>query len=292
MSAPCFGSCPKCEIWARRRSRGAAIWLPGCLSWSRGPPVRAAEAVIPRKAGSPRLLGTVIGGVNDQRLVAVHRALVERGGYSLDLRHEGIADPTNTTFTRTRQQMAENRAWRHRPDLDPWRTLDCDHFICSNRYLPSCGCVHLIILTRSGREQPFDDLERRLVALFYEELGRLWRQPADASGEELPPHLQQTLELLLQGSSEKQIVATLDLSPHTVHDHVKRLYRRFHVNSRAQLLARLSHSPLIRAPRLCINLLKGGDDHRFDSVDLADAKLGSEAPAFNPLRAGFRAAQA
>jgi DNA-binding CsgD family transcriptional regulator len=266
--------------------------VAGLLELVNGSTGIAAEAIIPRKAGSPRLLGTVIGGVSDPRLVAVYRALVERGGYSLDLRHEGIADPTNTTFTRTRQQMAENRAWRHRPDIDPWRTLDCDHFICSNRYLPSCGCVHLIILTRSGRERPFDELERRLVALFHEELGRLWRQPADASGAELPPHLQQTLELLLAGSSEKQIVARLDLSPHTVHDHVKRLYRRFHVNSRAQLLARLSHSPLIRAPRLCVNLLKGGDDHRFDSVDMAEAKPGSEAPAINPLHPGFRAAQA
>jgi DNA-binding CsgD family transcriptional regulator len=252
----------------------------------------AAEAIIPRKAGNPRLLGTVIAGVSDPRLVSLYRALVERGGYSLDLRHEGTADPTNTTFTRTRQQMAENRAWRHRPDLDPWRTLDCDHFICSNRYLPSCGCVHLIIVTRSGREPPFDELERRLVALFHEELGRLWRQPADASGAELPPPLQQTLELLLEGSSEGQIVSKLGLSPHTIHDHVKRLYRRFHVNSRAQLLARLAHSPLIRAPRLCVNLLKGGDDHRFDSVDMAEAKPDSDAPVIDPVQPGFRTARA
>ena len=252
----------------------------------------AAEAVIPKKPGNPRLLGTVIGGVSDPRLVAIYRALMERGGYSLDLRHEGVADPTNATFTRTRQQMAENRAWRQRPDLDPWHTLDCEYFICSNRYLPSRGCVHVIILTRSGRERPFDELERRLVALFHEELSRLWRRTVDDSAVEFPPHLQQTLELLLGGSSEKQIVARLDLSPHTVHDHVKRLYRRFQVNSRAQLLARLSHSPLVRAPRLCVDLLKSGDDHRLNSVDTAEAKLGPESPTIKPFHPGFRAARA
>ncbi len=277
-----LGAAP--PAWRRRM-------LAGLLKLVGGATGVAAEAIIPKKAGNNRIIGLVIEGVSDQRLVAIYRALIERGGYSLDLRREGLANPTNATVARTRQQMAENRAWRHRPDLDPWRTLDCEYFICSNRHLPRHGCVHLIILTRSARERPFDELERRLVALFHGELGRLWRRTVDDADTPLPPPLQETLALLLEGASEKQIVARLDLSPHTVHDHVKRLYRRFHVNSRAQLLARLSHSPLIRAPRLCVNLLTGGDDHRFDSVDMAEAKPGSEAPAINPLRPGFRAAQ-
>jgi len=60
---------------------------------------------------------------------------------------------------------------------------------------------------------------------------------------------------------------------------VKRLYRRFEVNSRAQLLARLSQSPLVRAPRLCVNLLESDDDHRFDSISTAEAQGGSMAKA-------------
>lgn len=252
----------------------------------------SAEAVIPKKPGSPRLLGTVIGGVSDPRLVSVYRALVERGGYALDLRQEGVAGRTNSTVTRTRQQMAENRAWRQRPDLDPWRTLDCAHFICSNQYLPSCGCVHIIMLTRSGRERPFDELERRIVALFHAELGRLWRRTDDDSTADLPPRLQQTLELLLEGLSEGQIVAKLQLSPHTVHDHVKRLYGRFRVNSRAQLLVRLSHSPLIRAPRLCVNLLTSDDDRRFDAVYPAEPQAGCETPVTRPGSPSPRTARA
>lgn len=232
----------------------------------------AAEAVIPPKPRSPRLLGTVIGGVSDQRLVSVYRALVERGGYAFGLRKDDWAGRTNTTITSARQQMAEGRAWHHRPDLDPWRTLDCEYFICSKRALP--GCVHLIILTRTARARPFNELERRIVALFHAELGRLWRCTGDDPATNLPPQLHRTLELLLEGASEGEIVAKLALSPHTVHDHVKRLYRRFEVNSRAQLLARLSHSPLVRAPRLCVNLLRGDDDARFDSVDLTRVASG------------------
>jgi DNA-binding CsgD family transcriptional regulator len=45
------------------------------------------------------------------------------------------------------------------------------------------------------------------------------------------------LDLLLRGRSEKEAAAKLDLSPHTVHNHVKEIYRRFDVSSRAELLA-------------------------------------------------------
>ena len=54
----------------------------------------------------------------------------------------------------------------------------------------------------------------------------------------LPPRLRQTLVGLLQGDSEKQVAAKLQLSPHTVHVYVKSLYRRFRVASRGELLAR------------------------------------------------------
>lgn len=50
---------------------------------------------------------------------------------------------------------------------------------------------------------------------------------------------QRTLKLLLTGASEKMIARTLGCSHHTVHANVKRIYRRFHVGSRAELLARM-----------------------------------------------------
>ena len=45
------------------------------------------------------------------------------------------------------------------------------------------------------------------------------------------------LRLLLSGLSEKQIAARLDLSRHTVHNHVKEIYRVVGVQSRAELMA-------------------------------------------------------
>ncbi len=55
---------------------------------------------------------------------------------------------------------------------------------------------------------------------------------------ELSPRLSQTLALLLQGDSEKQVAIKLKLKRNTVHSYVKVIYRRYEVQTRAELLAR------------------------------------------------------
>jgi DNA-binding NarL/FixJ family response regulator len=56
-------------------------------------------------------------------------------------------------------------------------------------------------------------------------------------GALLSPRLQQTLICLLQGQSEKEVAASLQLSRATIHQYITLLYRHFGVRSRAQLLA-------------------------------------------------------
>jgi pSer/pThr/pTyr-binding forkhead associated (FHA) protein len=51
------------------------------------------------------------------------------------------------------------------------------------------------------------------------------------------------LELLLKGVAEKEIAARLFLSQHTVHKHIKAIYRKLRVNTRAALLALLAPDP-------------------------------------------------
>ena len=62
------------------------------------------------------------------------------------------------------------------------------------------------------------------------------RRPAPGgSMEKLTSRQRQVLQLLLGGSSRKEIAAAIDRSEHTVHDHVKQLYRHFDVTSRGEL---------------------------------------------------------
>jgi pSer/pThr/pTyr-binding forkhead associated (FHA) protein len=45
------------------------------------------------------------------------------------------------------------------------------------------------------------------------------------------------LDLLLAGLAEKEVAAKLEISQHTVHNHIKEIYRKMEVGSRPELLA-------------------------------------------------------
>ncbi len=47
------------------------------------------------------------------------------------------------------------------------------------------------------------------------------------------------MSALARGLGEKQVADELGVSPHTVHEYVKALYRRLGVTSRAELFARV-----------------------------------------------------
>lgn len=99
----------------------------------------------------------------------------------------------------------------------------------------------LILFRHGDASAHFPRRLRSLVHLFHEEMA--WIYEADvvltsASAGSLSPRARQTLEHLLAGESEKQIAATLDLSPNTVHHYVKVIHKHFAVSSRSELLAR------------------------------------------------------
>lgn len=61
--------------------------------------------------------------------------------------------------------------------------------------------------------------------------------------EKLTPRQRQVLAHLLGGDGEKQVAYRLKISVHTVHAHVRRIYRVFQVHSQNELLARfIQHS--------------------------------------------------
>lgn len=98
-------------------------------------------------------------------------------------------------------------------------------------------------LDRSPQDPPFDDRARNVLRLFlagcphfHEEQLRV-RGVLDASAR-LSPRESSVLRLLLTGLSEREIADALGLSYHTTHQYVTSVYRKFDVNSRAQLTAR------------------------------------------------------
>jgi DNA-binding CsgD family transcriptional regulator len=115
-------------------------------------------------------------------------------------------------------------------------------FVLSQYTLPHLGTVDQLGVHKDALSAPFTPAQHRLIRLFHVELGRLWRkdalQRARDPNLELPPRLQQTLDALRAGCSEKQVSLKLGISQHTVHNYVKALHHRLGVSSRGELLAK------------------------------------------------------
>jgi DNA-binding CsgD family transcriptional regulator len=90
--------------------------------------------------------------------------------------------------------------------------------------------VRLLTFLRSHLQPDFTARDRATMKLI---------SPMLTSEEprSLSPRLQQVLDDLLRGLSEKECARHLNLSCHTVHDYVKAIYKHFKVGSRGQLLA-------------------------------------------------------
>src|SRR5215469_1923686 len=85
--------------------------------------------------------------------------------------------------------------------------------------------------------------KRKMVAEFCHLLGAQYSRPATRSIPGLSNRHAETLERLLAGDSEKQIASHLKVSRNTVHVYVTRLYRKFNVSSRGELLAKFVRQP-------------------------------------------------
>jgi DNA-binding CsgD family transcriptional regulator len=146
--------------------------------------------------------------------------------------------------TRRRQDLVGDQAWyRSALVMDTRRPARIDHAIYSVCAGRRPGAVHGMCVNRPWGDRPFTEEESALVHLFHEECSFVYASldppVAPPPARALSRREKQTLEALLSGASEKQIAAKLGLSPHTVHQYVKAIYRAFTVQSRAELLARV-----------------------------------------------------
>ena len=148
-------------------------------------------------------------------------------------------------LTRDLESVVDLSEWRRSRHYNDYiRACRLDDRITSSVHLPGTAppVTQVIVLHRSAGDGRYPGRARRLVRLFHEELiplvGRQLALPGAPAEPALPLQLAQVLACLLQGDSEKQVAARLGLSPHTVNRHVQRLYRRFDVHSRGELMFR------------------------------------------------------
>lgn len=121
------------------------------------------------------------------------------------------------------------------------KPADCDDFVVSIRIVDVPRRPEAIVINRPHGAPAFESREVSLLKLLHDEIAPLigvrltTEEHLSRSG--LSKRLRETLSLLLEGHSEKQVATALHLHSRTVHDYVSRLYEHFHVCSRAELLA-------------------------------------------------------
>lgn len=172
----------------------------------------------------------------------------QRRAFLAYLGDEHAADPMlpvmvstpGEVVTLTRRMAMPDRDWyesRHYREYRRWAGVD-NCLYCFRRLGPAEAFA--LGLHRAVGDRPFTAREVQLVSIAVEELAWAYDVPPDpriAERARLSPRVGQVLDRLLVGDSEKQIAVRLCLSRHTVHEHVKALYQRCGVSSRAELLA-------------------------------------------------------
>jgi DNA-binding CsgD family transcriptional regulator len=121
------------------------------------------------------------------------------------------------------------------------KQMDCDDFVVSIRVVDFPKRPEAIGIDRPHGAQPFGQREVTLLKLLHDEVAPLvgvrLTTEAHLCRDGLSKRLRETLALLLEGHSEKQVAAAMQLHVRTVHDYVTLLYRHFQVSSRAELMA-------------------------------------------------------
>lgn len=141
-----------------------------------------------------------------------------------------------SAFTVRRAQVVADRQWdRSFSANERFRRAGCDDFVKSMMPVPRLGVISSLELYRApGRR--FEERERALLSLLHEELATDWNRDELRNGVRVTPRQKQVLSRLCEGASEKEIAYELDMSIHTVHDHIKALHRTFGARSRGELL--------------------------------------------------------
>ncbi len=120
-----------------------------------------------------------------------------------------------------------------------------------------------VISFHRGRNdrRPFNQRDRRVVRLFHSQMEWMFdnQLPSESAStfDSLTPRQQQTLRCLLSGDSEKQIANKLARSPHTVHTHVKSIYRNLGVSSRGECSHCLCDDSMLKAQDQAVSLKMG-----------------------------------
>jgi len=147
----------------------------------------------------------------------------------------------------TRREMIDDEAWYANPffQQEPAK-LRMDEFVTGviaddapYSDEEEGKLVQMLFFQRAENREPFSKRGALTIRVLLSELAKLQPQELaktnDSAFMTLPPRLIQVLACLLDGSTVKETAKNLEISAHTVQEHVKRLYERSGTSNRAEL---------------------------------------------------------
>lgn len=152
---------------------------------------------------------------------------------------EEVAEPTR--LTRLRSDLVGDHAWEASGNAPAWEAAGIMDFVAS-LYPLGKGAYSAVGFYRRAGGRRFAARDRVLVDMLVPQIDWLHRATEEGlngvSLDHLSPREREVLTLLLAGNARKEVASKLNLSAHTVTDHLKVIYKKFGVRSRAELLAR------------------------------------------------------
>ena len=177
-----------------------------------------------------------------QEVAKVYLELTRKHGYGLTSQH-AVAH-AGITRVQLRHDIFDDDAWH-------------SHWLREKFLVPHCNvgermlAIYTIdddresyfLVDRPPGEPPFGEKEKHLAFLAISGMHTLHRRLFAERGllppatKPLAPRERETLGLLLEGRSEKEIAAAMDVSTSTAHQYITSLYRIFRTSGRTGLIA-------------------------------------------------------
>lgn len=182
------------------------------------------------------------GGLDDTRMAKIIKAIEHpvTGLMTTKLAQDMI--DTGSHVTRLRQDVISNEWFNTSPAKPLWDDADIGPILFSLLPLPDYGGAG-VGLYRKADAPLFSEREARIAHIVLTEVP--WLHLAELSTDNtrdipsLPPRCRLILNQVVRGTSRKEIARDLGLSPHTVNDYMKVIFKHFNVHSQLELMGRL-----------------------------------------------------
>ncbi|MFG0328106.1 MAG: helix-turn-helix transcriptional regulator [Phycisphaerales bacterium JB037] len=191
----------------------------------------------------PRIIPLAWSGENETARRLYHASTEPESGVELPA-FSGVAAPAigGGSVGLTRRMAVPDHAWYesrwYKEFVEP---SGVDEFGIGMSFAPSLGCMLMLGGNRTADADPIPPVTAATLAILAEELvpllGTRLALADQTSMSGLSPRQRQTLELLLDGLSEKQVAAEMGIKQSTAHGYIVELHRHFDVSSRGELLS-------------------------------------------------------